>query len=203
MDGRLDEAVWQTAARCVLRRSDGRAPARQPTRVSAAWTAEALVLGFECRDDDISDPYRKRDDPLYLHEAVEVFLDPDGDRRDYVELEVSPAGTRFDASFQARRQGMDRNFDPASRVAAWVDGSLNRPGDRDRGWSVELVLPFDQLVGRGRRPPPAGDCWRANFFRLDKSRSGDEASSWRPTRGDFHDLDAFGRLCFTAAGEAN
>jgi hypothetical protein len=98
---------------------------------------------------------------------------------------------------------MDLGFDPASRVAVRVDGSLNRTGDRDRGWSVELVLPFDQLVGRGRLPPHAGDCWRANFFRLDKSRSGDEASSWRPTRGDFHDLDAFGRLCFTASGQAD
>lgn len=197
LDGRLDEAGWKTAGKIHLRRSDGRAEPRQPTYAYAAWTQSELLLAFHCTDDDILSPYGKRDDPLYLQEAVEVFLDPDADRGDYMEFEVSPTGVRFDAAFSARRQGMDLGFNPASQVAVAAAGTVNRPGDEDQAWSVELAIPFAEMVGRGRRPPKVGDCWRANFFRLDKSARGGEASSWRPTAGDFHDLEAFGPLCFT------
>jgi Carbohydrate family 9 binding domain-like len=197
MDGRLEEAGWKTAGKITLRRSDGRAEVRQPTYAYAAWNPDELLLAFHCTDDDIRSTYRKRDDPLYMQEAVEVFLDPDGDQRDYMEFEVSPGGVRFDASFTGRRQGMDLAFNPDSRVAVAVGGTLDRRGDEDQAWSVEMAIPFVEMTGRGRRPPKAGDCWRANFFRLDKSAKGGEASAWRPTAGDFHDLGAFGPLCFS------
>lgn len=197
VDGRLDEAGWKTAGKIGLRRSDGQAEPRQATFAYAAWNKSELLLAFHCADDDIFSAYRKRDDPLYLQEAVEVFLDPDGDQGDYMEFEVSPRGVLFDAAFSARRQGMDLAFDPASRVAVAVGGTLDRRGDEDQAWSVELAIPFSEMTGRGRRPPVAGDCWRANLFRLDKSAKGGEASAWRPTAGDFHDLGAFGPLCFS------
>ncbi len=197
MDGRLEEAGWKAAGKVALRRSDGRAEARQSTFAYAAWNPHELLLAFHCTDDDIFSPYRKRDDPLYLQEAVEVFLDPDSDQGDYMEFEVSPRGVLFDAAFTARRQGMDLTFNPTSRVAVAVGGTLDQRGDVDQAWSVELAIPFSEMTGRGRRPPVAGDCWRANFFRLDKSARGGEASAWRPTAGDFHDLGAFGRLCFS------
>jgi hypothetical protein len=196
IDGHLGDPVWQRATRVELRRFDGRAPARQATSVRAAWTAQDLLLAFECQDEDVFSRYQKRDDPLYLAEAVEVFLDPDGNRTDYMEFEVSPAGVLFDASFSARRQGMDLAFNPSSRVAVRVAGTLDQREDKDEGWSVELAIPFADLREPTPRVPRAGDCWRANLFRLDKSRGAEEASSWRPTPGDFHDLNAFGALCF-------
>lgn len=196
VDGSLSDPGWRAAPPQPLRRSDGGANARQATTVRLAWTDQELLLAFQCQDQDIHTRFEKRDDPLYLEEAIEVFLDTDGDRRDYMEFEVSPAGVLFDAAFTARRQGMDLGFNPRSRVAVEVDGTLARRDDRDQGWSVELAIPFADMRGGGRRPPKPGDCWRANLFRLDKSQGADEASSWRPTRGDFHDLDAFGALCF-------
>ena len=196
IDGVLDEAGWKNATQITLRRSDGGADAMQSTVVLISRNVKDLLLAFRCRDEDVFSPYKNRDDPLYLHEAVEVFLDPDEDQKDYMEFEVSPAGVRFDASFTGHRQGMDLGFNPASRLAVKVDGTMNKRDDKDQGYAIEFAIPFSQMVGRGRRPPAAGDCWRANFFRLDKSHNRFEASSWRPTRGDFHDLAAFGQICF-------
>jgi hypothetical protein len=197
IDGLLDESAWNEAASSgPLRRFDGKADASQASLVRIIRTDQALIFGFDCRDEDIRAPYKKRDDPLYLQEAVEVFIDMDADRGDYMEFEVSPNGVLFDAAFSGRRQGMDLSFNPEVQVATRIDGSLNQSADRDAGWTAELAIPFTEMVGRGRRPPKAGDCWRANIFRLDKNKTGSQSMAWQPTAGDFHDLNAFGRLCF-------
>lgn len=197
IDGRLDEPAWKHSATTgPFARFDGKAAASQRTEARLGWDDENLYLAYECEDRDIVDKYKHRDDPLYLQEAVELFLDPDSDQKDYMEFEVSPAGVLFDASFSARRQGMKSSFNPDVHLSVIIDGTHNKSDDIDKSWTVEMQIPFDQMTGRGRRPPRAEDCWRMNMFRLDKSNGSGEASAWRPTRGDFHDLAAFGRICF-------
>ena len=52
--------------------------------------------------------------------------------------------------------------------AVSVDGTVNDPRDVDRGWSVELALPWRVLGEQARRPVPPrdGDRWRVNFSRV-------------------------------------
>jgi hypothetical protein len=198
IDGKLDESAWNHSARTgVFRRFDGQAAAQQSTEAMLCWDDKNLYLAFVCRDRDITSSYKHRDEPLYLQEAVELFLDPDSDRKDYMEFEVSPASVTFDASFSARRTGMKLSFNPQMQVSVLIDGTLNNSSDEDISWTVEMAIPFDQMTGRGRRPPRASDCWRMNMFRLDVSKNQKEASAWRPTKGDFHDLSAFGTICFS------
>jgi hypothetical protein len=49
-----------------------------------------------------------------------------------------------------------------------VRGTINRPGDRDEGWSVEIAIPWRALqeAAPGRRRPHAGEQWRVNFSRV-------------------------------------
>jgi hypothetical protein len=69
------------------------------------------------------------------------------------------------------------NWDfPGLRWAVHVDGTLNDPSDRDRGWSVELALPwrgFEALaLGDGRAlPPRRGDVWRMDFSRFNQYKA--------------------------------
>jgi hypothetical protein len=64
------------------------------------------------------------------------------------------------------------NWDfPGLRSAVNVNGTLNDIRDRDRGWTVELALPwkgFSTLArGDGRvLPPNDGDTWRMDFSRF-------------------------------------
>jgi hypothetical protein len=64
------------------------------------------------------------------------------------------------------------NYDlPGLRSAVWVDGTLNDPADRDRGWTVELAFPWPSLAwlarAEGRAAPPRdGDVWRMDFSRF-------------------------------------
>lgn len=203
-DGVIDEAEWRAAP--VLSFSDtmGRdAPAKYPTRLRMLYDDRALYVAFEAVDAEISDRYAKRDDPIYEHETVELFLMPNVIAPavgPYLELQASPKGVIFDAAFTARRQGMDKSFDAGQTVGTKVDGTLDDPSDRDRGWVSEWIVPWSGLRGVNGAPK-VGDEWRMNAFRIEKHRLGGpeqgEYTAWSPPRvGDFHAVDRFGRLRF-------
>jgi len=73
---------------------------------------------------------------------------------------------------------------PGLRTAVHVDGSLNDPGDVDRGWSVEIAVPWAGLapLAAGRALPPAdGDEWRVALCRFNTRRRDDSGGwSWSP-----------------------
>jgi Carbohydrate family 9 binding domain-like len=197
IDGRLDEPAWASAPPVDLVETlTGRRP-RYRTRARVLWDDEALYVAFECADDEVwVRPGRKDDDPIYEDEVVEVFLDPGGAGRDYVELEVSPANVRFDARFASRRSDLAaaRAFSSGARTAVAVDGQItvgDAPPARARGWTVELALPWTALGLR----PRGGDRWRMNLYRLEthNRRGIVEGSGFSPPlRGDFHALERFG-----------
>ena len=59
---------------------------------------------------------------------------------------------------------------PGLDVAVAIDGTLNDPTDIDRGWTVEMALPWRGMgcLSDGRPlPPRAGDVWKMNFFRFE------------------------------------
>ena len=197
IDGRLDEPAWKAALQMPLVSSLTGAPPRYPTVVRILRDERYLYVGFDCRDDEVFvRPDRRHDDPIWEDEVVEVFLDPGGIGRDYVEIEVSPAGVSFDARFEGWRSDL-------GRARAWESGAvaaarIDRGPGGDRGWSAELRLPIDAV--RGVAPPPRpGSRWRANLYRLEThNRAGvSEGQAFSPLyRPDFHALDRFGWLLF-------
>lgn len=205
VDGLLDERDWKgTPSVRDFKLSHGKGSPAWQTRVKALWDDRALYLAFECDDRDIFSPYKRRDDALYNGEVVEAFLATGDDRRRYVELEVSPANVLFDARVVNLRPKGRMTVDPSwnakgLRSAVRVRGTLNRRGDRDRGWTVELVLPFADLDLP--RPVAPGDAWPANFYRIDRGAP-EEFSAWSPTLVDppnFHVPARFGKLVFVGA----
>jgi len=66
------------------------------------------------------------------------------------------------------------NFDlPGLKTAVHVDGTVNNNADRDRGWTVELVIPWKGLTELARPdgralPPKDGDVWRMDFTRFNQ-----------------------------------
>ena len=62
---------------------------------------------------------------------------------------------------------------PHLKSAVHIDGTLNDPQDRDRGWTVELALPWSSMkvltMADGRSAPPKnGDVWRMDFSRFNQ-----------------------------------
>jgi hypothetical protein len=206
VDGKLDEPEWQSAE--VLGpfiAYDGRSRIKNTTTARLVWDEETLWVAFECVDSDIHTPYSKRDDPLYNSEAVEIFIDADGDKDEYVELQAAPNGIRFDAAFKGgRRKNFDTSYNVNYQVKNTLDGTFNDNSDADRGWISEWAIPISELRDVPV-PPAAGAQWKINLFRLDRLRRGNkvvgsEASAWSsPLSGDFHNLDRFGTIRFANA----
>jgi hypothetical protein len=80
-----------------------------------------------------------------------------------------------------------------------VDGTLNRSGDTDRGWSVEMKIPFAGL-SRGGEDPLKHRIWRANFYRVEWLTKPEENWVWSPTGVvDIHHPLRWGYLRFIDA----
>jgi hypothetical protein len=194
IDGALLEAAWDRAERTgpFVRSVDGK-PAAAATEARLLWDDEALYVAFQCEDANVATPFTRDDQPLYTSNVVEIFLNPSRDLAHYVEIEVAPSNALFDASFTGRREGMDLGWSSGARHAVGVDGTLNDSRDVDRGWTVELAIPFEKLPGAPR--PRRGDQWRFNLYRLRQPPGEGQAYS-PPMVGDFHALEKFATLRF-------
>ena len=116
----------------------------------------------------------------------------------YDEIEVSPHNVVFDAYFPARRQGMDLSWDSGLQSVVKVNGTLDDASDRDRGWTVEMRIPFAKLHSVPHLPPRPGDRWRFNLYRLElPDRKNVQGQAFSPLFvGDFHAVDRFAWLVF-------
>jgi len=204
VDGVLDEPDWQSAARIgpFISYRGPRTKIRGTTYARLLWDETSLYVAFECADTDVHTPYEKRDDPIYESEAVEIFIDADGDRDEYVELQAAPNDVHFDAAFKGgRRKNFDTSYDVDYETKTVIDGTFGNGEDVDVGWVSEWRIP---IAGLRDIPAPVGPGteWKINLFRLDRMRKagkvvGSEASAWSsPYSGDFHNLDRFGTLRF-------
>lgn len=206
VDGRLDEPCWRDQAGAVLGQSlDGepdpgvRAPPAEGalaslepelgTRVAFAWDERFLYAAAALPDADLWSDYAAQDDPLYKQEAFELFVAAGGEGERYLEYQVSARGVTFDARFPRYRAG-DEAWDSAWTTAVQVEGSVNDVRDRDRGWRVELAIPWDELCRETALacPPAPGMRLRVNAFRLEREgRKRAIGLSLSPTRApDFH-----------------
>jgi hypothetical protein len=176
MDGKLEETAWQAAPwtdSFIDIEGDARPRPRFRTRAKMLWDDTYFYVAFDLEEPDLWGTMTERDAIVYNDNDIEVFIDPDGDTHNYYELEVNPLGTIFDLMLvQPYRDG-------GPPIIAWdiaglrtgIDrrGSLNRPGDHDEGWSVEIAFPWRILreAAPGKRPPKAGEQWRVNFSRVE------------------------------------
>jgi hypothetical protein len=209
IDGRLTEPQWQAAAftEKFVKYQDGGAMLLT-TQANFLWDDGYLYVGFVCEDPDVWATLKNRDDHLWEGEVVEILCDPDGDGRNYFEIQVNPLGTVLDLLMnKPYSEGGNADLSwtvTGLRTAVHVAGTLNNAADSDTLWSCEAALPFDELAFMAPSmafPPAAGDSWRILVTRYDYERSDDrtvEISSWNQTdsRG-FHVPEKFGRIVFS------
>ena len=177
IDGHLDEAAWAAAPWTdSFVDIEGEARPRQPrfaTRTKLTWNDHALYLAADLADPHVWGTLTHRDAVIFEDNDFEIFLDPDGDHHLYGELEINALGTVWDLLLvRPYRDGGPAlaGWDIAGlATAVHVDGTLNDPSDTDRGWTVEIAIPWAALADLARNiacPPVPGDTWRLNFSRV-------------------------------------
>jgi hypothetical protein len=176
VDGRIDEPAWSAAPwteAFVDIEGDRRPRPRFPTRAKMLWDVDYFYVAADLDEPDVWATLTARDAVMFRDNDFEIFIDPDGDTHAYYELEVNAFGTPWDLLLvKPYRDGgppIDAWDIGGLRVGVDVRGTINRPGDRDEGWSVEIAMPWTALreAAPERRAPKAGERWRVNFSRVE------------------------------------
>lgn len=175
VDGKIDEDYWKKAPWTDDYRdiSDGGKKPQNRARSKMLWDESYLYIATEIESKDIWAKSLVRDEVLYLENAWEIFIDPDGSSHDYMELQVNAFGTewdlRLDKPYRDGGRGDSEWNIKGLQSLPQIYGTLNRPGDRDDKWTIEVAIPWVQMPDSGivTVPPADGDQWRINMARVE------------------------------------
>jgi predicted metalloprotease with PDZ domain len=176
IDGRLDDGDWESAPwtdEFVDIEGDARPRPRFRTRAKMLWDDTYFYVGALLEEPHVWGTLTKHDSIIFQDNDFEIFIDPDGDNHEYYEIELNALNTEWDLFLRRPyRDGgpaLNEWEIPGLKTAVHVDGTINRPTDRDASWSVEFAIPWKVLGEFARRPAPpcAGDQWRVNFSRVE------------------------------------
>ena len=191
-DGLLNQGAWADAP-WTRDFGDIEGPIKDApyyrTRAKMLWDAKYFYFAAVLEETDLWATYDTRDMIVFHENDIEVFIDPDGDGREYYEIEINVIGTIFDLYLhRPYREGgpAEHGWDTANMVTSIKTfGTVNDPSDRDKGWIVEFAVPWSDFVPPRHRadggpwtvapikehlrrgaPPSPGDVWRVNFSRV-------------------------------------
>ena len=142
----------------------GAPPSRARTTARLLWDREWLYFLAELTDTEVTAEVREHDGPMWENDVFELFLKPSEKHAGYYEFEVNPFGAVLDAFFPTEKSWRDPGqlhrdpFHVEAKVV--VHGTLNEPGDRDTGWTVEGRIPWSDFNHTGGRPGAGGNLGR-------------------------------------------
>jgi cellulose/xylan binding protein with CBM9 domain len=176
IDGALTEDAWQSAP-WTEDFQDIEGP-RKPkprfrTRAKMLWDEQYFYVAAEMEEPHLWATLTNHDAVIFHDPDFEVFIDPDGDTHDYYEFEMNALNTGWDLllkkPYKDGGPALNEWEIPGLKTAVRLDGTLNNPSDRDRGWSVEIAFPWNVLRELARRPAPPneGEQWRVSFSRVE------------------------------------
>lgn len=175
IDGEIDEAVWQKAVWTENFKDiegDSKPIPTWNTRAKMTWTAEGLYIAAELLEPHVWAYLKNHDEIVFYDNDFEVFIDPDNDTHRYYEIEINAVNTIFDLfmpkPYRNNSGAMFAYDTPGMKTAVSIQGTLNNPNDIDKGWTVEMFIPFLAVtIGNVAKVPIDGEFWRIDFSRVE------------------------------------
>ncbi len=199
IDGKLGDSAWAAASPISFVNDRDGSSSGIRTEAKILYDNNFLYFAFRNTDENIWATMTKRDAHLWEEEVDEVFVQADPAQRSYIEIEVNPLGTVFDAYFLDVGKPVHYESWNSEKLkwAVGVQGTVDgKPGDKE--WTCEIALPLEDVVTAPHLPPPPGDRWRVNLYRVEKLPSPAKLA-WSPTYKSFHTPERFGEIVFTDA----
>lgn len=175
IDGKLNDPAWHSApwtTDFVDIEGSAKPVPRFRTRAKILWDDNYLYIGAELEEPDVKATLTQHDSVIFHDNDFEVFLKPPGEAPGYFEFEINALNTGWDLYLnKPYREGgkADNSWDiPGLKTAVAIQGTLNDPSNKDRGWTVEMAFPWSAFASRLPVTRPAvGDQWRINFSRVE------------------------------------
>lgn len=207
VDGKLDDFAWQfvpETAAFVDISGEGFPTPKFKTTAKMLWDDEFFYVAATLEEPNLKAKLTERDSIIWRDNDFEVFLDPDGDGRNYFEIEVNAFNTVFDLILdKPYRVGGNflKQWDCTGlKTAVHLSGTINDDSDTDQRWTVEIAIPRTALGFGFDNPLQAGRTWRVNFSRVQwlKEKGPEDNWVWSPTgKIDMHMPERWGNVYFS------
>jgi hypothetical protein len=206
LDGKLDDRCWQKGAVIDHFASYWTKTPRQGTFAYLVWDDDALYYAGSMTDAELRSYGTKRNDTLWDGDVFELFFKPSAEKPEYFEFQANPRMLVFEMAFP-KRGDYGGKFSEApilgNKAVVALDGTLDQPGDRDLGWTVEGRIPWSAFAN-GKAKPKPGDEWFFALCRYDYGPQGTKPvlmSSAPLTQPNFHRYEDYGKLRFEGPRE--
>ena len=175
IDGKMDESSWENTdwTQLFVDIEGNKKPDPYfETRLKMLWDEKYFYFGAILEEPHVWATLTMRDAVIFKDNDFEIFLDPDGDTHNYYELEVNAFETEWDLILikpyhDQAKVAVDSWDIPGLITKVHVDGSLNDPSDTDKGWNLEIAIPWKALEECAPNfHPQEGEQWKVNFSRV-------------------------------------
>lgn len=175
LDGKADEQSWKNAPWTdYFTDIEGhlKPEPNYKTRVKMLWDEEYMYFFADMEEPHLWATLKERDAVIFHDNDFEIFIDPDGDTHNYYELEFNLFGTLWDLlitkPYRDNGHAVDAWDVRDIKYALDLRGTLNNPSDTDKGWSIEVAIPWKVLEECASHPGPPkdGEIWKINFSRV-------------------------------------
>jgi hypothetical protein len=205
IDGKLDDAVWQTVAPItglVQREHNEGAPVSERTEVRIMSDAEAIYVGawmYDREPGSIVSGEKIRDVSLDNSDYIALILDTYHDRQNGFVFATTPAGIEYDGQVAKEGEGGGVQQANQSRAAAGSMGGFNinwdatwtvRTSSDSLGWYAEFRIPYSTLRYAGG----ATQTWGLNVSRGIRRKGEDAYWSFIPRQFNLYRLSRAGSL---------
>lgn len=160
LDGKPDEQIWTKATEISLYDIEDASIPRYPVDAKLLKNNQFLYITLNVADTEVSGtgdtlctrPHEERD-VLNGNSVIEIFIDPDGDGKNYMEIHINSEGQLADKVFDyPPPDGARRECEIDFNGEATCDNKWNCDGLRatvnitpDKGWTTEVAVPLKSI----------------------------------------------------------
>ncbi|WP_109302382.1 carbohydrate-binding family 9-like protein [Aquimarina sp. AU474] len=141
------------------------------TTLKMLWDQDYIYFLAEMEEPHVWGNLKERDTIIFYNNDFEIFIDPDDDTHNYYEFEINALNTLWDLFItKPYREGTPvlNDWDANGlKSAVKINGTLNNPSDIDKGWTLEIAIPFKVFkTSYYHKNTPNNTFWRVNFSRV-------------------------------------
>lgn len=172
VDGKANENSWKNAewsGRFID--IEGVKEPTYKTQMKMLWDETHLYFYAEMEEPHVWATLKQRDTVIFYNNDFEIFIDPDGDTHDYMEFEMNALNTVWDLFLTKPYRNHPKVLDGwdinGLKSGVTISGTLNDSKKTDKGWSVEIAMPWEALKeANAHGKLPVNEFWRINFSRV-------------------------------------
>ncbi|MEN8188032.1 MAG: carbohydrate-binding family 9-like protein [Bacteroidota bacterium] len=142
------------------------------TKIKMLWDDTYFYILAKLEEPHVWATIKDHDAIIFYNNDFEVFVDPEGNNHGYYELEINALNTVWDLfiskPYRELNQPILNDWNVTGlKSAIKVNGTLNNPNDIDKGWNVEMAIPWSVYkTAYFHENVPKDTFWRVNFSRV-------------------------------------